>query len=246
MRIIGTIEARMGSSRLPGKTMKPLFSGIPLLGCIIKRFQKCRLVDDIVVATTINEADDKIYNWCKDNKIHVFRGSEDNVLDRVVSSVKSFNPDAIVQMGADSAYLDYKLIDGLISIYKKGTYDYVCNDLKLTYPLGIYGHIVNYQSLSAINDISELSVYHKENVVTYIWDHPEQFKIKNIEAASNFNFPGLRLTIDYPEDFELAVQLYEHFNNFTFSTEDIIDLYNKNRSIFKKTENFLQKVVPPK
>lgn len=136
MRIIGTIEARMGSSRLPGKTMKPLFSGIPLLGCIIKRFQKCRLVDDIVVATTINEADDKIYNWCKDNKIHVFRGSEDNVLDRVVSSVKSFNPDAIVQMGADSAYLDYKLIDGLISIYKKGTYDYVCNKYQINLSIG--------------------------------------------------------------------------------------------------------------
>src|SRR3989337_1129264 len=106
MKIIGTIEARMGSSRLPGKTLTEIYQGNVLLGMVVKRFRQCKEIDDIWVATTDTHQDDVIANWCEMNSVCCYRGSENDVLDRVVKTALSAKADAIVQMGADSAYLD--------------------------------------------------------------------------------------------------------------------------------------------
>src|SRR2546426_167338 len=137
MKIVGTIEARMGSSRLPGKTLQDICAGEPLLGLVVKRFSLCKEVDSVCVATTENSKDDSIIRWCDKNEVPYYRGSEEDVLDRVVNAAVSLGADAIVQMGADSAYLDFALIDDLVRIYKQDNYDFVCNTLKLTWPLGI-------------------------------------------------------------------------------------------------------------
>ena len=138
MKIVGTIEARMGSSRLPKKTLMKIYKDFTLLELVVKRFKLCKNIDDIIVATTIEKQDDKIALWCEQNNIAYYRGSEENVLDRVTNASIQANADVIVQMGADSAYLDFELIDELLEVYKNGSYDYVCNDMELTYPLGIY------------------------------------------------------------------------------------------------------------
>ncbi len=187
MKIIGTIEARMGSSRLPGKTLTEIFQGEVLLGLVVKRFKQCKEVDDVCVATTDSTKDDVIAAWCKKNDVCCYRGSEEDVLDRVVKAALSVKADAIVQMGGDSAYLDYNLIDNLVRIYKKNNYDYVCNDLELTYPLGIYGHVVGVATLAQLNSRTDLTVEDREDVVRYLWEHPEQFSLKNVIAPEEYH-----------------------------------------------------------
>lgn len=242
-RIIGTIEARMGSSRLPGKTMNLLHNGMSLLECVVRRFQKCNMVADVVVATTITRGDDIITEWCEKNHVPIFRGSEENVLDRVVGAAQQYGADAIVQMGADSAYLDYLLIDQLVAHYLNGNFDFVCNSIKLTYPLGIYGHVVRVEKLVALNQRNDLSEKDKSDVVRYIWEHPETYAISNVEAPVDFHYPELRLTIDYPEDLEQAKNVYTHLGLF-FTTRQVIDLYLWKPELFEKTRSLIHKSAP--
>lgn len=244
MRVVGTIEARMGSTRLPGKTMMEIYDGMSLLECVVRRFRMAARVDEVVVATTIEAGDDPIADWCAANQVSLFRGSEKNVLERVAGAAVQFGADAIVQMGADSAYLDYQLIDQLAGHYAAGRYDYVCNDLRLTYPLGIYGHIVKVERLLELVDHNDLSDNDRSDVVRYIWEHPEQYRILNIEAEPDFFYPQMRLTIDYPEDMALAKALYRHFGGYRFTTSQIIGLYGKSPELFAGVDGLVQHSAP--
>lgn len=244
MKIVGTIEARMGSSRLPGKTLMNVYDNMTLLECIVKRFRLSNLVDEIIVATTTEKKDDAIVELCVNKKINYFRGSEDNVLDRVACAAEGSNADVIVQMGADSAYLDFELIDHLVSIYLEGNYDYVCDDMELTYPLGIYGHIISANKLIELNKMNGLSARDREDVARYIWEHPDEYRILSLKATKEFNYPALRLTVDYPEDFQLAQAVYAHFKGHYFTTKDIIGLYEQKPDIFARTKGLIQKSAP--
>lgn len=244
MRVIGTIEARMGSTRLPGKTMAPVYNGMSLLECVVRRFRACNALDDVVVATTIERGDDAIAEWCAKNEVSVFRGSEEDVLARVVGAARQYDADAIVQMGADSAYLDYQLIDQLVGHYRGGQFDYVCNDLRLTYPLGIYGHVVRTEKLVELSQRKDLSDNDRSDVVRYIWEHPENYAIFSIEAPPELYCPGLRLTIDYPEDMAQARDVYAHLGGHLFTTAQVIDLSRQHPALFEKTCNLVQQSAP--
>jgi spore coat polysaccharide biosynthesis protein SpsF len=243
-RVLGSIEARMGSSRLPAKTLMPVYNQMSLLECVVTRFRKCKSIEDVVVATTVEANDDLIADWCEKNKVSYFRGSENDVLHRVVSAAKTYSADAIVQMGADSAYLDPELIDMLVAKYRSGDYDYVSNDLKLTYPLGVYGHVVKLSKLDELNKRATLSEKDRSDVVRFIFEHQDQYKLLNIEAPAEFRFPELRLTIDYPEDMEQAQAVYKHFNGVDFSIRDLLKLYQQRPEIFEKTKNLVQHSAP--
>ena len=234
----------MGSSRLPGKTMASVFNGMPLLECVVRRFRACLTLEDVVVATTVERGDDSIAEWCKGNGVPVFRGSEEDVLARIVSTAQRHGADAIVQMGADSAYLDYQLIDQLVEYYRSGSFDYVCNDLKLTYPLGIYGHVVRVEKLTELMQRQDLSDKDRSDVVRYIWEHPVTYAITNIEAPAELCCPELRLTIDYPEDMEQARNVYAHFGSHLFTTAQVIELTHQKPEMFEKTRNLVQQSAP--
>lgn len=242
--IIGTIEARMGSSRLPGKTMAPVYDDMPVLECVVRRFRECRTLDAVVVATSVERGDDAIAEWCERNGVSVFRGSEEDVLDRVVGAALQHGAQAIVQMGADSAYLDYQLIDQLVGQFQSGHFDYVCNDLKLTYPLGVYGHVVRVDKLAELNRRNDLSAKDRSDVVRYIWEHPKDYAMLNIEAPEALRFPELRLTIDYREDLEQARAVYFHFGGALFTTQQIIALYRRQPGLFEKTKSLAQQSAP--
>jgi len=244
MRIVGTIEARMGSTRTPGKTLIEIFNGISLLELVYRRFMLCRNVDDVYVATTIEPKDDVIARWCERNSVRYHRGSESNVLDRVVKTALTAGADAIVQMGADSAYLDFELIDHLVCLYRSGSFDYVCNDHELTYPIGIYGHVVRVATLADVNEKKDLTDKDREDVVRYVWEHPHKYRIMNITASPALSYPSLRLTVDYPEDVKQAQVVYSKLGRFDFRTADIIDLYCREPGIFEKTMNLIQKSAP--
>jgi spore coat polysaccharide biosynthesis protein SpsF (cytidylyltransferase family) len=244
MLIIGTIEARMGSTRLPGKTLMDVFRGMTLLELIVNRFKMARLVDTVYVATTIKKTDDPIAIWCDKNNVNCHRGSEDDVLDRVAGIAVKTNADAIVQMGADSAYLDFELVDQMVGIYLSNDCDYACNDLELTYPLGVYAHVVNAARLIGLNRRTDLSEQDREDVVRYIFEHPDEYRLKNIVAPAELAFPNLRLTIDYPEDMRLLREILDRFGGYGFTTSDILALYRKEPFLFDGTKHLVQRSAP--
>ena len=235
MRIIGTIEARMGSTRLPGKTLIEVYDGKCLLELVVRRFLLAKKLDGLWIATTDQKADDPIVEWCEQNSIKYYRGSEDDVLGRVVNTALTAKADAIVQMGADSAYLDYNIVDELVDIYCGGEYDYVCNDTPLSYPVGIYGHIVRVQSLVDLNCGADLTAKEREDVVRLIFEHPEKYRIKNISAPEQYAYPQLRLTIDYPEDMEQVREIYRRLDRIDFTLDDLLGLYRQEPTLFEES-----------
>lgn len=244
MKIVGTIEARMGSRRYPGKTLTPVYKTHPLLECVVTRLSLARCVDQVVVATSTAPADDAIEEWCRTHDVTCHRGSEDDLLDRIAGAITVSKADAIVQMGADSAYLDFQLVDELVDLYTRGSYDYVCNDMELTYPLGIYGHIVRADVLVELNRRNDLSTAEREGVVPYIYEHPDRYALCTVKAPEDFYAPQMRLTVDYAEDMELARRIYAHFDRFDFTTRDLIDLYKREPVLFEQTKFLKQESAP--
>ncbi len=244
MRIVGTIEARMGSSRLPGKTLTEVYGGRPLLGLVCERFRRCRNLDEVVVATTVEERDAPIVRWCGDNGVRCHRGPEMDVLTRVLGAAAASNADAIVQMGADSAYLAFDVIDELVGLFRGGDYDYVCNDLVLTYPIGIYGHVVRVSTLAALDRRGDLSEREREDVVRPIFEHPGEYRVLNVEAPPALRFPQIRLTIDYPEDMEAARAIYRTFGRTDFTSRDLVGLYARAPHLFVTADRFRQVSAP--
>jgi spore coat polysaccharide biosynthesis protein SpsF len=202
------------------------------------------VVNDVVVATTVKRNDDIIAKWCETHGVSFFRGSEENVLERVAGAAREYAADAIVQMGSDSAYLDFQLIDHLVDHYLCGQYDYVCNDLILTYPLGIYGHVVRAEALAELNRRNDLTAKDRSDVVRYIWEHSEAYAICNIEAPPEYRRPELRLTIDYPEDLEQARKIYSIFGGRLFTTPDLLALHQRQPELFKGTRGLVQQSAP--
>jgi spore coat polysaccharide biosynthesis protein SpsF len=228
MRVIATVEARMSSTRLPGKTLMTI-AGKTLLELVVERLRSAKKVDEVVIATTSNPRDDAIVSFCKQHNIAVFRGSEEDVLGRVYEAAKTFKADLIVQAGADSPFYDPVLLDTLIGIYQNGTYAYVANDMKLTFPEGVDAHIMSMKILKEIH-LFATKPRDRDDVPRYIWDHPEQYPIFNLEAPPGLNRPDIRLTLDYEEDLILTRKIYDvlYSEDHPFTTEDVIDFLDKN------------------
>ena len=148
-KVIATVEARMASTRLPRESMEKIMDR-PVLELVIERLARANTIDEIVVATTVNPKDNEIVRFCNKNEIAYHRGSEDDVLGRVLETAIKYNGDIIVQCGADCPFYDPSLVDKLVNIFMRGNYDYVCSDMKLTYPLGVYAHVMSIEVLEEI------------------------------------------------------------------------------------------------
>jgi len=224
MRIVGVIEARMGSSRCPGKVVEEVV-GKPLLQLIIERMQCTRQIDDIVVATSVEQKDEIIKNVAEKAGVYCFRGSENDVRLRVLQAVQSLSGDIIVQIGADQPFPDWNLNDQLIDIYKDGKYDFVSNALQLSYPLGIVAQVYIQQILAEAEAITR-GEQSRDGTSDHIWQNPDKYSLYNLIAPPDLHAPEVRLTVDYPEDLKLTKLIYEalYVNNEAFHTGDILAL----------------------
>ena len=233
--VVAIVEARMGSTRLPGKTLMDV-SGKTLLERVVERLRLAASVHQVVVATSNNAGDDKIIELCKEKNISFFRGSEDDVLDRVYRTAKHFNADIIVQCGADCPFYDPELVDVLVGILRFGGYSYAANDMELTFPEGIDAHVIRFDALEISAEEAALT-QEREDTPRFIWNHPERFSIYNLRAVAGsfYNRPDIRLTVDYPEDMQLCRLIYNELGDNTknFTTKDVIDLLDNRRQWLK-------------
>ncbi|MBL6971920.1 MAG: NTP transferase domain-containing protein, partial [Desulfobacterales bacterium] len=134
--IMAIIQARMGSTRLPGKVLADI-NGRPMLWHVVHRVQSAKSIDHVVVATSVNPADDPVAGYCLDNGYRYFRGSETDVLDRYYQAAKQFKAETVVRITADCPLMDPLVVDKVVKTFLKGDYDYVTNTLRYTFPDGI-------------------------------------------------------------------------------------------------------------
>jgi spore coat polysaccharide biosynthesis protein SpsF len=227
MRTVATIEARMQSTRLPGKVMKEVL-GKPLLELMIERVRRARRVDDIVIATTDHLSCDPIMALAVRIGVRCYRGSEDDVLDRVLKAAASAKADVIVELTGDCPLIDPSVIDRVVDVYYASGVDYCANVLERTYPAGMDTQVFAYHVLEDAARMTQ-DPSDREHVSLYIYTHPERFSLKNVESGLPVGLADWRLVVDVPEDFELIRRVYESLYelNPEFAMDDIRDLFVK-------------------
>ena len=230
-KIVATIEARMTSTRLPGKVMLP-FVGKPGLQVMIERLNRSQLVDQIVVATTVNLEDQLIVKLCQRLGIAFYRGSEEDVLKRLVEAGQSVSADIIIETTSDCPVIDWRHVDHLVNLFFSGNYDYVSNIVTRSFPIGFDVQVFPLSILEQIEKLTKEHTY-REHPTFYIYTHPQKFRLKNCQAQGQMYWPDLRVTLDTPQDYKVLTQVFNHLysKNPDFSAEDVVNLLKSHPEI---------------
>jgi spore coat polysaccharide biosynthesis protein SpsF len=233
----------MTSSRLPGKVLMPI-AGKPALVHLVERLRRVRALDDIVVATTINATDDAIAEAMAGIGARCYRGSEDDVMGRVVEAAASAQADVIVEVTGDCILLAPEVIARAIEAYHGGGYDVVSNTWRLTYPQGADAQVFSWRSLADAAATTDDRA-HREHVSLYFYEHPERYRILHLEAPAEFRAPHLRFQLDYPEDFEFIRAVYDELyaENPAFSLAEIFGLLARKPHLTRLNAHVTEKPV---
>ena len=223
MRINLIFQARANSTRLKNKIFKKI-NNKTILELFIDRVTKTKKIDKIILATTKNVRDNKTIKIAKKKNISFFRGPEKNVLSRYYQAAKLFKSDLIVRCNADCPFIDPKLIDKMITLYRKDT-DYFSNIIEETFPSGQHIEIFTFDTLKKAF-LNATTKTQKEHVTPYIYNNKKKFKIKSFRL--NKNLSNHRWTIDYKEDLVFIKEVYKKFNfKNNFKKNKIIKLLKK-------------------
>lgn len=230
--IAAIIQARMGSTRLPGKTLTQI-EDKPLIGHVLDRVELTRHIDKIIVATTTHPEDDLLERYASTRQCLVFRGSVDDVLDRYYQAAKYYDIDSVVRITADDPFKDPHIIGEVLDLYlaAEGELDYISNTIKPTYPEGLDVEVFSFAALQRSWNEAKLA-YEREHVTPYMWTHPEHFRLRNVEHTQDLS--GLRWTLDTPEDLQFTRCVYaELYSGKPFFMQDILNLLRRRPEIAK-------------
>jgi spore coat polysaccharide biosynthesis protein SpsF len=243
MKIVCFIEARFRSTRLPGKVLKPIL-GKPMLELMIERLRRARTIDGIVVATTDQPSDEPIAELANRLNVGVFRGSEDDVLARVLGAARAYEADVIVETTGDCPLHDPAIIDKVVADFRIGGADFVSNVRDYTTPRGTDVRVFTTGALDEINRISQDPADH-EHVSLHFWEHPEKYELRNVVTQLAPEVAQLRLTVDTPEDFELVRRVYEELYPVKpdFTLGDILALFERQPELARINQHVMQKAV---
>jgi len=220
-KFVAIVQARMGSNRLPGKVMLDV-EGKPLIFLVMHRLSLAKTIDAIVLATTDSCKDDVLSDYCHEQHWICYRGSENDVLDRFYQAALLTGATVVVRITADCPLLDPEVVDKTVRAYEAGECEYVSNALEFSYPEGldveVFGITVLEQAWREARLKSE-----REHVTSYIWNHPESFKLRNVKCDRDLS--TLRWTVDKPEDMEFVRRIYQLMRpNINFGTGDVLKL----------------------
>jgi spore coat polysaccharide biosynthesis protein SpsF (cytidylyltransferase family) len=234
--ILAILQARLSSSRLPKKVLKPIL-GKPMLLHQIERLQNSKMINKLVVATSDDDSDNDIAQMCIDNNIEVFRGSLNNVLDRFYQCAKFYNPKHIVRLTGDCPLADWQVIDDVIQYHLDSNYDYTNGSVKPAFPDGLDVEVVKREVLEiAWNNATSLS--EKEHVTYYINKRKSKFKIGLLHCKEDLSH--LRWTVDELEDFIFVEKVYQNLyeNNPYFLMRDVLELLDAQPELLKINSHF--------
>ena len=233
-KIVATIEARMTSSRLPGKVLMHA-AGITMLEHLVRRLKVVQSINQIILATTINDADLPLIELAKQLNISYFRGSEKNVMERVINAANSISGDVVVEITADCPIIDPEIVEQTISMFKVHKADYVSNALIRSSPDGMDTQVFSLDTLKRSSKMTN-DPLDQEHVTLHIRNNPKIFSHVHLIAPPEIYWPELGLTLDELSDYKLIKKIIEHFekkNNQLFSCNDVVRLLRKNPEYIK-------------
>ena len=214
------VQARMGSTRLPGKVLRSV-GHLPLLGHVIGRLGMLAHRWPVVVATSTDVGDDAIVAWCQEAEVATFRGSEQDVLDRYVQCARNSDFQHVVRLTADNPFTDMSELDRLVQLHLAGGFDYTHSFGMM--PLGLGAEIITRSALER-SHIEGHDPRHREHVNEYIQEHPELFSIGVLDVQADKRAPNLRLTVDTEEDWRRADNLARQAQGRWIETQEAIKL----------------------
>jgi len=244
MKILTVIQARMSSTRLPGKVMLPIL-GKPLLVRMVERVQSAKLIGQLVVATSTNPEDDKIEELCKENNISCFRGHLTDLLDRHYQAGKSYGADAVVKIPSDCPLIDPQIIDRVLKYYidNSDQFDFVSNLHPATYPDGNDVEVMSFNVLEKAWKEATKQL-EREHTTPYFWENSDKFRIGNVEWETGKDYSTThRWTIDFEADYQFIKKIYEELykNNSVFGLYDILKVLQEKPDIAEINQQYLGK-----
>jgi len=241
VKTVAVIQARVGSTRLPGKVLKPL-GDKTVLWWVIERAKAAQYIDEVVVATTTEREDDEIINEARKCGVFTFRGSIEDVLSRYYGAARARKADIVVRVTSDCPLLDPAVIDRVIKAREENDADYCSNTLERSYPHGADVEAFTFMSLEKAYNYADKRA-EREHVTPYIWSRPRAFKLVNVLAPPGLTKPDLRITIDTEADYMFAKSVYHHLGNRIFSLSEIINLIDTQPWLPWINKGVLQKKV---
>jgi spore coat polysaccharide biosynthesis protein SpsF len=247
LSVLAILQARVSSTRLPGKVLKPLL-GEPMLIRQIERVRRCRLIDKLVVATSVDSSDDALIEVLSQTGIACFRGSLDDVLERFYQAAKPSQPEHVVRLTGDCPLADPVLIDEAINAHLSCGVDYTSTALNPSYPDGLDVEVIRFAALERTWREAGLPS-EREHVTPYIYHHPELFRLKSVEQAENMSC--LRWTVDEPADFVFVERVYAELYpiNPAFAMNDVLALLEKQPELlginarFERNEGYTKSLI---
>lgn len=233
------VQARMTSTRLPGKVLLPL-AGEPMLTRLVERLRRVQRADGIVIATTTNATDDPIAALCSQLGMPCHRGSEHDVLSRYADAARLHGADTVVRITSDCPLIDPALIDRVIAAYEEGDSDYVSNMLPPTWPYGMAVEVFSATALAQAH-AEATQAAEREHVTPFIYWHPERYRLRNV--ASPVDLSQHRWTVDTPEDYALVGRLFDHLmpNHPQFTQADVLALLDQHPDWIAINQHIQQK-----
>lgn len=234
--ILAILQARYSSSRLPKKVLKKIL-GKPMLLHQIERLQCSSKIDKLVVATSTSMTDNPIEKMCLDNRIDIFRGDLENVLDRFYQCARTYKPNYIVRLTGDCPLIDWHIVDETINFFLNGKFDFV--ETSLNFPDGLDVEIMSFEALNKAWKFAILPS-EKEHVTQFFLNRPQDFNIGVFDYPENLSH--FRWTVDEPEDFLFVRKIYDELydNNPFFSTKEILNLLSRQPDLCKINDKFIR------
>jgi spore coat polysaccharide biosynthesis protein SpsF len=241
-RVVAIIQARLGSTRLPGKVLRDL-AGEPMLARVVRRVRRARSLDHVVIATTTEATDDAIAALCLDRGWSCFRGSQDDVLDRYFRAALEDEAGLVVRICADCPFVDPNIIDRVVDelVEQSPPADYACTFLpRRLYPVGLDVEAFWMETLKVLWREDQNPEW-REHVTQFLHHHPERFAIRGVPGDRDYS--TLRWTVDTPEDLELARRIYAAFGRDCFSWDEVLTLVAHNPQWCELNRHVQQRVV---
>jgi len=226
MKVVAVIQARTGSTRLPGKVLLPL-AGRPVLERMLERVARARELDAVIVATTREAADDSVASLCHALGVPCYRGSSQDLLDRHLCAARLLAADAIVKVPSDCPLIDPRIIDHVVSEWRlqEGALDFLSNLHPPTHPDGNDVEVMSMATLVAAHAEARRP-FEREHTTPFIWDQPERFRVANVVWGQGRNAAAThRVVLDYPEDYEVIARVFEALyrpHQATFGVNEIV------------------------
>lgn len=240
---VAIVQARYSSTRLKGKIFKEI-SGKPMLWHVINRLSYSKLIDKIVVATTLDKEDDQTEEFCRSNNIPYYRGSVEDVLSRYYETARVFNAGTIIRITSDCPIIDPVIIDKMLDEFKReeDVCDCMSNVVKRTFPRGLDTEIISFHALEKAFAEARTNS-EREHVTPYIYSNPELFKIKSYTGNIDYSFH--RWTVDTEEDFKLIEAVYNSLYkpDRLFLFENVIKLFDNNPGLIRINQHVKQKLT---